>query len=88
MRQQAVKAVGEGQSASSVAKAYGVSVRTVFRWLASYANGGQKALLAKPIPGRPSKVTDEEMRWLEPVYDLLSISARKARWMNGKLLLS
>ena len=64
MRQQAVKAVGEGQSASSVAKAYGVSVRTVFRWLASYANGGQKALLAKPIPGRPSKVTDEEMRWL------------------------
>ncbi|MBV1789421.1 helix-turn-helix domain-containing protein, partial [Marinobacterium sp. D7] len=31
MRQQAVKAVGEGQSPESVAKAYGVSVRTVFR---------------------------------------------------------
>lgn len=64
MRQQAVKAIGEGQTASSVAKAYGVSERTVFRWLASYANGGQKALLAKPIPGRPRKITDEEMRWI------------------------
>jgi transposase len=38
MRQQAVKAVREGQSPESVAKAYGVNIRTVFRWLANYAN--------------------------------------------------
>ncbi|MDY0138031.1 MAG: IS630 family transposase [Thiomicrospira sp.] len=64
MRQQAVKAVREGQSAESVAKAYGVNIRTVFRWLANYANGGQKALLAKPISGRPPKISAEQMRWL------------------------
>lgn len=64
MRQQAVKAVREGQTAQSVAAAFGVNVRSVFRWLADFANGGQNALLAKPIPGRPSKVSAEEMRWL------------------------
>jgi transposase len=64
MRQQAIKAVREGQTAQSVAAAFGVNVRSVFRWLADFANGGQNALLAKPIPGRPSKLSAEQMRWL------------------------
>lgn len=64
MRKQAVKAVREGQDVASVAVAYGVNERSVYRWLADFANGGQNALLAKPIPGRPPKVTAEEMRWL------------------------
>lgn len=64
MRQQAVKAIREGQDVGSVAAAYGVNVRSVFRWLADFANGGQKALLAKPIAGRPPKVSEQEMRWL------------------------
>lgn len=52
MRQQAVKAVRNGQTVNSVAAAFGVNIRTVFRWLSDFACGGQKALLAKPIPGR------------------------------------
>jgi transposase len=64
MRQQAIKAVREGQTVSSVATAYGVNERSVFRWLASFIEGGQKALLAKPIPGRPMKLSDEQMRWI------------------------
>lgn len=64
MRQQAVKAIREGQDVASVAAAYGVNERSVYRWLADFANGGQNALLAKPIPGRPPKVNAEEMRWL------------------------
>lgn len=64
MRMRAVKAVREGQAVASVAAAYGLNVRTLYRWLAHYANGGQNALLAKPIPGRPPKVTPEEMRWI------------------------
>ncbi|TIC78539.1 IS630 family transposase [Crenobacter intestini] len=64
MRQQAIKAIREGQDVHSVAAAYGVNVRSVFRWLADFANGGQNALLAKPIPGRPAKISAEEMRWL------------------------
>jgi transposase len=64
MRQQAIKAMREGQSAASVAAVFGVNVRSVYRWLADFANGGQNALLAKPISGRPPKVSAEEMRWL------------------------
>lgn len=64
MRQQAVKAVREGQAATQVAAAYGLNVRTIYRWLADFANGGQNALLAKAIPGRPSKITEDEMIWL------------------------
>ncbi|KVN90080.1 transposase [Burkholderia ubonensis] len=64
MRQQAVKAIREGQDVASVAAAYGVNERSVYRWLADFANGGQNALLAKSIPGRPPKVSAEEMQWL------------------------
>jgi transposase len=64
MRQQAIKAVREGRTATSVAAAFGLNVRTVFTWLAKFSEGGEEALLAKPIPGRPPKVSDEEMRWI------------------------
>lgn len=64
MRIQAVKSVREGQTATSVAAAMGVNIRTVFNWLAKFADGGQNALLAKPIPGRPPKLLAEELRWI------------------------
>lgn len=64
MRQQAVKAVKSGQAVESVADAFGVSKRAVFGWLAKFAEGGQNALLAKPVPGRPPKISAEEMRWI------------------------
>lgn len=64
MRQQAIKAVREGQSVASVAAAFGMNATTIFRWLAKFAEGGQNALLAKPIPGRPPKISAEEMRWI------------------------
>ncbi|MCL2591360.1 MAG: IS630 family transposase [Betaproteobacteria bacterium] len=61
MRQLAVKAVREGQDVASVALSFGVNKRSVFRWLAGFANGGQNALLAKPIPGRPAKLSAKEV---------------------------
>jgi len=64
MRMQAVKAVRSGQDVNSVAAALGVNPRSVFRWLAAFLNGGHSALLAKAIPGRPSKLTPKQMAWI------------------------
>lgn len=64
MRQQAVKAAQKGITARQIAASFGINVRSVYRWLADYANGGQAALLAKEIPGRPSKVSPEQLQWL------------------------
>ncbi|NBS17432.1 MAG: IS630 family transposase [Gammaproteobacteria bacterium] len=64
MRQQAVKAVRNGETATSVAAAMGVNIRTVFRWLADFAEGGQNALLAKPIPGRPPILDADQLQWI------------------------
>jgi len=64
MRQQAVKAVRNGQPVSSVAASFGVNERTVFRWLAAFASGGQKALLAKEIPGRPTRLEPKQIQWV------------------------
>jgi transposase len=64
MRQQAVKAVRSGMPVKEVALAFGMNTRTVFRWLAAFVSGGQNALQAKEIPGRPPLLTEEEMRWI------------------------
>ncbi len=64
MRQQAIKAVGQGESPAQIARVLGINVRSVYRWIAAYASGGQNALLAQPIPGRPAKITEDEIRWL------------------------
>ena len=34
------------------------------RFFAACTDGGQNALLAKPIPGRPKKVSPEQMQWI------------------------
>ena len=59
MRIQAVKALESRATPKSVAQAYGVNMRSVFRWLAAFVEGGQRALQAKPIPGRPPKLDRE-----------------------------
>lgn len=43
-REQIVSRIGSGQSAAEVAEAFGVSVRTVRKWVARYRQGGRAAL--------------------------------------------
>ena len=64
MREQAVKALRDGQPAAEIATAFGMNIRTIFKWRAKFEDGGQEALQAKPISGRPPKISEEEMRWI------------------------
>jgi transposase len=59
MRKLAVERVKDGVSPSRLADALGFSVRTIYHWLAMDRDGGEVALDAKPIPGRPPKVSED-----------------------------
>jgi transposase len=51
-----------------VAESLGLRRSTVYSWVKTYKERGEQALLAKPIPGRPSKLSDEQVR---AVYTIL-----------------
>jgi len=50
----------EGLIPSKVADRLGVSVRSVRRWHEAREEGGDEALSAKPVPGRPRKLGEPE----------------------------
>jgi transposase len=67
-RRLAVQRSLEGDSAAEIAEFLGISPRTIWRWLASFRDRGPEGLTARPVPGRPRKltVTQEKivLRWL------------------------
>jgi transposase len=64
LRIRGVEAVQEGGHPEDVARTLGVSRACMFSWLAQYRSGGWGALKAKPVPGRPRKMSGERMEWL------------------------
>ena len=67
-RQLAVQRFREGYSADEIAAFLGIAPRTVWRWLASFRERGPGGLTARPVPGRPRKLTPTQekivLRWL------------------------
>jgi transposase len=64
MRLRAVDAVRGGRHPEDVAAALGMHRKTVYGWLARFREGGRDALKAKPVPGRPPRLSGEQMRRL------------------------
>ena len=64
LRKSVVAAVQRGQSIATVARAFGVAVRSVFDWLSWYRRGGWDALQEGRRSGRPSKVSGPVLSWL------------------------
>lgn len=62
LRIRAVLRVEAGESPEVVIKALGFSRPRIYEWLALYREGGLEALKAKPIPGRPPKLTGAQLR--------------------------
>ncbi len=67
-RRLAVERHAEGFSTQEVADFLEVDPSTVRRWLAAFRDRGDAGLVAKPVPGRPSKLTPIQekiaLRWL------------------------
>jgi len=64
MRLRAVNAVESGVHPEDVAASLGMARGTVYGWLSRYREGGRDALKARPVPGRPPKLTGAQMRTL------------------------
>jgi len=69
MRARAVRSVQNGQSPEIVAAALGINRTTIYDWLAKYRGGGWGALKAKPVPGRPPKLSGRAIKW---IYDTVT----------------
>src|SRR4051795_2680837 len=64
MRLRAVDAVESGVHPEDVAASLGMGRGTVYGWLAKYREGGREALKARPVPGRPPRLSGEQLRRL------------------------
>jgi transposase len=62
MRIRAVRQIREeGAHPDDVAAALGLDRSTVYGWLAKYREGGEGALRARPVPGRPPKLSGSQI---------------------------
>lgn len=68
LRIRAVRQIEDGAHPVAVAEAIGMRRSTVYGWLAKYREGGEDALKAKPVPGRPPKLGARE---LERLYTMI-----------------
>jgi transposase len=68
LRIRAVRQIEAGAHPVAVADALGMRKSTVYGWLAKFREGGEEALKAKPVPGRPPKLDAKQM---ERIYTLV-----------------
>jgi transposase len=61
LRIRAVEQVAAGAHPEDVARALGLHRKTVYGWLAKVRAGGKDALRAKPVPGRPPKLSGPQI---------------------------
>jgi transposase len=68
LRIRAVRQIEQGAHPEDVAAALGMTRAAVYAWLAKYREGGLDALKARPVPGRPPKLSGAQ---LQRVYTLV-----------------
>jgi len=63
-RHRAMDLLEAGLTMNTVARRLNTTITSVFRWKSAYKQGSDKALAAKPVPGRPRKLDAKERKRL------------------------
>jgi transposase len=63
-RRRAVALLQQGLSLREVARRVQASVNSVYQWREAWQQGGDAALVPKPVPGRPPKLTNQQRQRL------------------------
>ncbi len=63
-RQRAIELLEKGMAPVAVARQLGVDRRSVRRWKAAYRRAGAQGIVARPAPGRPSRLSPARKRRL------------------------
>lgn len=71
LRLRAVEQVEQGEDPRQVARTLGMHEHTVYGWLVKVRIGGREALVARPVPGRPPKLSPKQ-------------TAQVYEWVTGK----
>jgi transposase len=64
-RERALELLRQGNSIAAVAAALGVTARSVQRWQQAASTRKRRAKRLRSKPGRPSRLTTVQLRWLE-----------------------
>lgn len=91
IRIRAVSRVKAGESPEDVANTLGFHRSGIYKWLADYKIGGKKALVAKPTPGKPSRLQAEHLRWIYKVVvgkNPLQLKLPFALWTRSQLIVA
>src|SRR6266536_2133935 len=86
-RRRAVQLLRAGRTLSAVARQFGASVSSVFRWWRAYQRAGQRGLRPRPTPGRPSRLSEAQKQTLVKrlVQGPLRAGYRTDVWTLGRV---
>jgi transposase len=86
LRIRAVQQIQAGAHPEAIAEALGLARSTVFAWVANYRDGGLDALRARPVPGRPPKLSGAQLQRLSALIvgnDPRQLGFRFALWTRA-----
>jgi transposase len=88
IRMRAVRQIEKGAHPEDVAESLGMTRAAVYGWLAKYREGGLDALRARPVPGRPPRLSGQQLRRLYTLvvgHDPRQLSFEFALWTRAMI---